>query len=73
MNEEEVAVCVAEIQTDIKWIRNEMTGFKEVFAPKLRYEIVEKLVFGLVGIVMISFITAVGWGVTKAADLIINY
>jgi len=72
MKEEEVAMCVAEIKTDLKWIKDEIGGFDRRFAPKLRFALVERLVYGLVGLVLMGVGSALVAGVIQACDYILK-
>ena len=72
MEPEEVAANMAEIKTDIKWIKQEIEKFDRRFAPKLRFVLVEKFVYAMVGLVMMAVGTALVAGVVKATDLILK-
>jgi len=61
-------ILIAEIRTDLKYIKEFIDKAPDIFASKT----VEKLVYGLVGLVMIAVGGAVIAGVVTAATILIN-
>ena len=61
-------IVLAEIRTDIKYIKEFINCADQKFASK----ITEKLVYGLVGMALIGIASALLAGVVKAAELIIS-
>ena len=66
-----------ENEKDHDKVREDIKEFKKSaenkFAPKLRYVVVERLVYGLTGIILITVATAIVTGVVTAAEYLIKY
>jgi len=61
-------ILIAEIRTDLKYIKDFIANAKDNFASKWT----EKVVAGMVGLAMIAVGSAIIAGVVKAAEFIIN-
>ena len=61
-------ILIAEIRTDLKYIKDFIANAKDNFASKWT----EKVVAGMVGLAMIAVGSALIAGVVKAAEFIIN-
>jgi len=69
-NEKKQDIMLAEIQTDIKYIKDFIAHADERYASKTS----EKIVYGLVGTMLIGIVSALLASIVKAADyLITNY
>lgn len=68
MPETKQAVCIAKMQKDIEYIKEFIDNADKHFASKLS----EKLVYGMVGMVLIGVASALLAGVIKAAEYLIK-
>ena len=67
-DQEKTAITVAEIKKDIQYIKKFIENADKKYASKTA----EKLVYGLVGIVLIAVASALVAGVVKAAECILT-
>ena len=65
---EKILVSIAEMGKDISYIKEFIKNADKRYASKLT----ETLVYGLVGLVLITVMSALVAGVVKAAELLIN-
>jgi len=68
MGDDEIKTALAVIQNDIQYIKKFIDQADRKFATKL----VEKIVYGMVGLIIITVATALVTGVVSAASLVIN-
>jgi len=68
MENDKQDILIAEIRTDLKYIKDFISKAPEIFASKLS----EKIVYGMVGIIIIAVSTALVAGVVRAAMFIIR-
>ena len=72
MDNEEVSICVTEIKTDIKWIKENIENLDKRYAPREPFETVKSIVYGLVTLIMLSVGTAIVASVVRAAAISIT-
>ena len=68
MDNQEQDILIAEIRTDLKYIKDFIKDAPERFASKLS----EKIVYGMVGIIIIAVSSTLVAGVVRAAEFIIK-